>query len=98
MEAELAQKKMEPRIVLCAGLLVGAARSPVSADSRAPPKFKQRTTPTFKSKALKPDQKGSRDDIPGMAGLGTDVAVVCSSYWEAFMNMELSDLVKYGIV
>ncbi|TNN83549.1 Retinal cone rhodopsin-sensitive cGMP 3',5'-cyclic phosphodiesterase subunit gamma [Liparis tanakae] len=58
----------------------------VSADSRAPPKFKQRTTPTFKSKALKPEQKGSRDDIPGLADLGTDVAVVCPC--EALGDME----------
>uniref|UniRef100_A0A8C2WJX1 3',5'-cyclic-GMP phosphodiesterase n=1 Tax=Cyclopterus lumpus TaxID=8103 RepID=A0A8C2WJX1_CYCLU len=38
-------------------LLVGAATTP--ADRRAPPKFKQRTTRTFKSKAPKPGQKGS---------------------------------------
>lgn len=28
------------------------------ADKKAPPKFKQRTTRTFKSKAPKPGQKG----------------------------------------
>ncbi|RVE76458.1 hypothetical protein OJAV_G00007780 [Oryzias javanicus] len=66
------------------------------ADRKAPPKFKQRTTRTFKSKAPKPGQKGFGDDIPGMEGLGTDITVVCP--WEAFGDMELSDLAKYGIV
>uniref|UniRef100_A0A3Q4N041 Retinal cone rhodopsin-sensitive cGMP 3',5'-cyclic phosphodiesterase subunit gamma n=1 Tax=Neolamprologus brichardi TaxID=32507 RepID=A0A3Q4N041_NEOBR len=64
--------------------------------TKAPPKFKQRTTRTFKSKAPKPGQKGFGDDIPGMDGLGTDFTVVCP--WEAFGDMELSDLAKYGIV
>ncbi|CAB1341928.1 unnamed protein product [Coregonus sp. 'balchen'] len=36
------------------------------------------------------------DDIPGMEGLGTDIAVVCP--WEAYGDMELSDLAKYGII
>ncbi|TRY82166.1 hypothetical protein DNTS_009473 [Danionella cerebrum] len=36
------------------------------------------------------------DDIPGMEGLGTDFTVVCP--WEAFGDMELSDLAKYGII
>lgn len=36
------------------------------------------------------------DDIPGMEGLGTDITVVCP--WEAFGDMELSDLAKYGII
>ncbi|KAL3996365.1 collagen type VII alpha [Sarotherodon galilaeus] len=53
------------------------------ADKKAPPKFKQRAARTFKSKAPKPGQKGFGDDIPGM---------------EAFGDMELSDLAKYGIV
>ncbi|KAF1395138.1 hypothetical protein PFLUV_G00008440 [Perca fluviatilis] len=66
------------------------------ADRKAPPKFKQRTTRTFKSKAPKPGQKGFGDEIPGMEGLGTDITVVCP--WEAFGDMELSDLAKYGIV
>lgn len=96
------------------------------AEKKAPPKFKQRTTRTFKSKAPKPGQKGWEcqlshfsalksiqwinqtqnllyfsfssfgDDIPGMEGLGTDITVVCP--WEAFGDMELSDLAKYGIV
>ncbi|TRY66721.1 hypothetical protein DNTS_011638 [Danionella cerebrum] len=61
-----------------------------------PPKFKARTTRTFKSKAPKPGQKGFGDDIPGMEGLGTDITVVCP--WEAFGDMELSDLAKYGIL
>ncbi|XP_051239943.1 retinal cone rhodopsin-sensitive cGMP 3',5'-cyclic phosphodiesterase subunit gamma-like [Dicentrarchus labrax] len=66
------------------------------ADKKAPPKFKQRAARTFKSKAPKPGQKGFGDDIPGMEGLGTDITVVCP--WEAFGDMELSDLAKYGIV
>ncbi|RVE76430.1 hypothetical protein OJAV_G00007790 [Oryzias javanicus] len=72
------------------------AAVPTPADKKAPPKFKQRTTRTFKSKAPKPGQKGFGDDIPGMEGLGTDITVVCP--WEAFGDMELSDLAKYGIV
>ncbi|KAG5278821.1 hypothetical protein AALO_G00103110 [Alosa alosa] len=68
-----------------------------SADGKkGPPKFKQRAARTFKSKAPKPGQKGFGDDIPGMEGLGTDFTVVCP--WEAFGDMELSDLAKYGIV
>ncbi|KAB5517598.1 hypothetical protein PHYPO_G00168960 [Pangasianodon hypophthalmus] len=63
---------------------------------KGPPKFKQRQTRTFKSKAPKPGQKGFGDDIPGMEGLGTDFTVVCP--WEAFGDMELSDLAKYGII
>ncbi|XP_074520671.1 retinal cone rhodopsin-sensitive cGMP 3',5'-cyclic phosphodiesterase subunit gamma-like [Halichoeres trimaculatus] len=66
------------------------------ADKKAPPKFKQRAARTFKSKAPKPGQKGFGDDIPGMEGLGTDITVICP--WEAFGDMELSDLAKYGIV
>ncbi|TKS68057.1 Retinal cone rhodopsin-sensitive cGMP 3',5'-cyclic phosphodiesterase subunit gamma [Collichthys lucidus] len=71
-------------------------------DKKAPPKFKQRAARTFKSKAPKPGQKGFcffhrfGDDIPGMEGLGTDITVICP--WEAFGDMELSDLAKYGIV
>uniref|UniRef100_G3PTY2 3',5'-cyclic-GMP phosphodiesterase n=1 Tax=Gasterosteus aculeatus TaxID=69293 RepID=G3PTY2_GASAC len=66
------------------------------AEKKAAPKFKQRAMRTFKSKAPKPGQKGFGDDIPGMEGLGTDITVVCP--WEAFGDMELSDLAKYGIV
>ncbi|KAJ8383996.1 hypothetical protein AAFF_G00212400 [Aldrovandia affinis] len=69
---------------------------------KGPPKFKQRQTRTFKSKAPKPGQKGFGDDIPGMEGLGTDITVVCPDMvvcpWEAFGDMELSDLAKYGII
>lgn len=36
------------------------------------------------------------DDIPGMEGLGTDITVICP--WEAYGDMELSDLAKYGII
>uniref|UniRef100_A0A3P8ULT1 3',5'-cyclic-GMP phosphodiesterase n=1 Tax=Cynoglossus semilaevis TaxID=244447 RepID=A0A3P8ULT1_CYNSE len=58
----------------------------------APPKFKQKETRQFKSKAPKAGQKGF-DDVPGMDGLGE---VVCP--WEAFGDMELSDLAQFGIV
>lgn len=34
------------------------ADAPAPADKKAPPKFKQRTARTFKSKAPKPGQKG----------------------------------------
>uniref|UniRef100_A0A8D0A0K1 3',5'-cyclic-GMP phosphodiesterase n=1 Tax=Sander lucioperca TaxID=283035 RepID=A0A8D0A0K1_SANLU len=60
----------------------------------APPKFKQKETRQFKSKAPKAGQKGF-DDVPGMEGLG-DAAVVCP--WEAFGDMELCDLAQFGIV
>uniref|UniRef100_A0A3Q2PA99 3',5'-cyclic-GMP phosphodiesterase n=1 Tax=Fundulus heteroclitus TaxID=8078 RepID=A0A3Q2PA99_FUNHE len=63
---------------------------------KAPLKFKQRTIHTFKSKAPKPGQEGFGDDIPGMEGLGTDITVIC--LWEAFVDMELSDLAEYGIL
>ncbi|XP_039993043.1 ras association domain-containing protein 8-like isoform X2 [Xiphias gladius] len=60
----------------------------------APPKFKQKESRQFKSKAPKAGQKGL-DDVPGMDGLGgTDV--ICP--WEAFGDMELSDLAQFGIV
>ena len=49
------------------------------------------THPILSSSALR-----FGDDIPGMEGLGTDITVVCP--WEAFGDMELSDLAKYGIV
>uniref|UniRef100_A0A3P8RL93 3',5'-cyclic-GMP phosphodiesterase n=1 Tax=Amphiprion percula TaxID=161767 RepID=A0A3P8RL93_AMPPE len=61
----------------------------------APPKFKQKETRQFKSKAPKAGQKGFDNDVPGMEGLG-DSAVVCP--WEAFGDMELSDLAQFGIV
>ncbi|XP_044215434.1 retinal cone rhodopsin-sensitive cGMP 3',5'-cyclic phosphodiesterase subunit gamma-like isoform X1 [Thunnus albacares] len=61
----------------------------------APPKFKQKDSRQFKSKAPKPGQKGFDNDVPGMEGLG-DSAVVCP--WEAFGDMELSDLAQFGIV
>uniref|UniRef100_A0A4W6CWX3 3',5'-cyclic-GMP phosphodiesterase n=1 Tax=Lates calcarifer TaxID=8187 RepID=A0A4W6CWX3_LATCA len=61
----------------------------------APPKFKQKETRQFKSKAPKAGQKGFDNDVPGMDGLG-DSAVVCP--WEAFGDMELSDLAQFGIV
>uniref|UniRef100_A0A672FVT3 3',5'-cyclic-GMP phosphodiesterase n=1 Tax=Salarias fasciatus TaxID=181472 RepID=A0A672FVT3_SALFA len=60
----------------------------------APPKFKQKETRQFKSKAPKAGQKGF-NDVPGMEGLG-DAAIVCP--WEAFGDMELSDLAQFGIV
>uniref|UniRef100_A0A672Y2W8 3',5'-cyclic-GMP phosphodiesterase n=1 Tax=Sphaeramia orbicularis TaxID=375764 RepID=A0A672Y2W8_9TELE len=61
----------------------------------APPKFKQKETRQFKSKAPKAGQKGFDNDVPGMEGLG-DSAVICP--WEAFGDMELSDLAQFGIV
>uniref|UniRef100_A0A8P4KKR0 3',5'-cyclic-GMP phosphodiesterase n=1 Tax=Dicentrarchus labrax TaxID=13489 RepID=A0A8P4KKR0_DICLA len=61
----------------------------------APPKFKHKETRQFKSKAPKAGQKGFDNDVPGMEGLG-DSAVVCP--WEAFGDMELSDLAQFGIV
>nr|XP_046254075.1 retinal cone rhodopsin-sensitive cGMP 3',5'-cyclic phosphodiesterase subunit gamma-like [Scatophagus argus] len=64
------------------------------ASKAAPPKFKQKETRQFKSKAPKAGQKGF-DDVPGMDGLG-DAAVICP--WEAFGDMELSDLAQFGIV
>ncbi|KAI3360146.1 hypothetical protein L3Q82_014457, partial [Scortum barcoo] len=76
-------------------LAPGGATGPTTP-KKGPPKFKQRQTRTFKSKAPKPGQKGFGDDIPGMEGLGTDITVVCP--WEAFGDMELSDLAKYGII
>uniref|UniRef100_A0A3Q4ABK7 3',5'-cyclic-GMP phosphodiesterase n=1 Tax=Mola mola TaxID=94237 RepID=A0A3Q4ABK7_MOLML len=65
-----------------------------AAPVAAPPKFKQKEARQFKSKAPKAGQKGF-DDVPGMDGLG-DSAVVCP--WEAFGDMELSDLAQFGIV
>lgn len=44
---------------------------PAPTDKKAPPRFKQRTIRTFKSKAPRPGQKGFGEDIPGMEGLGT---------------------------
>ncbi|XP_075873755.1 retinal cone rhodopsin-sensitive cGMP 3',5'-cyclic phosphodiesterase subunit gamma-like [Nelusetta ayraudi] len=64
------------------------------ANKVTPPKFKQKESRQFKSKAPKAGQKGL-DDVPGMEGLG-DTAVVCP--WEAFGDMELSDLAQFGIV
>lgn len=46
--------------------------------------------------SLLPFDSSFGDDIPGMEGLGTDFTVVCP--WEAFGDMELSDLAKYGII
>ncbi|KAL4647896.1 retinal cone rhodopsin-sensitive cGMP 3',5'-cyclic phosphodiesterase subunit gamma [Arapaima gigas] len=77
-------------------LAIPASTAGPSTPKKGPPKFKQRTTRTFKSKAPKPGQKGFGDDIPGMEGLGTDITVICP--WEAFGDMELSDLAKFGII
>ncbi|XP_062404747.1 retinal cone rhodopsin-sensitive cGMP 3',5'-cyclic phosphodiesterase subunit gamma-like [Sardina pilchardus] len=66
------------------------------ANKAAPPKFKQKGEGrTFKSKLPKPGQKGFDNDVPGMEGLG-DSAIVCP--WEAFGDMELSDLAQFGLV
>ncbi|XP_041672329.1 retinal cone rhodopsin-sensitive cGMP 3',5'-cyclic phosphodiesterase subunit gamma-like [Cheilinus undulatus] len=69
-----------------------AAAAPGGAKA-APPKFKQKESRQFKSKAPKAGQKGF-DDVPGMDGLGAEV--ICP--WEAFGDMELSDLAQFGIV
>ncbi|XP_051920020.1 retinal cone rhodopsin-sensitive cGMP 3',5'-cyclic phosphodiesterase subunit gamma-like [Hippocampus zosterae] len=61
----------------------------------APPKFKKKETRQFKSKAPKAGQKGFDNDVPGMEVLG-DSAVICP--WEAFGDIELSDLAQFGIV
>uniref|UniRef100_A0A7N8XS21 Retinal cone rhodopsin-sensitive cGMP 3',5'-cyclic phosphodiesterase subunit gamma n=1 Tax=Mastacembelus armatus TaxID=205130 RepID=A0A7N8XS21_9TELE len=66
---------------------------------KGPPKFKQRAIRTFKSKAPILGQKGTKiiwRRHPGMEGLGTDFSVIWP--WEAFGDMELSDLAKYGIL
>ncbi|XP_012686119.1 retinal cone rhodopsin-sensitive cGMP 3',5'-cyclic phosphodiesterase subunit gamma-like [Clupea harengus] len=60
-----------------------------------PPKFKQKEGRQFKSKVPKPGQKGFDNEVPGMEGL-EDSAIVCP--WEAFGDMELSDLAQFGIV
>uniref|UniRef100_A0A672G1Q0 3',5'-cyclic-GMP phosphodiesterase n=1 Tax=Salarias fasciatus TaxID=181472 RepID=A0A672G1Q0_SALFA len=68
------------------------SKSAPGGSKAAPPKFKQKETRQFKSKAPKAGQKGF-NDVPGMEGLG---AIVCP--WEAFGDMELSDLAQFGIV
>uniref|UniRef100_A0A8C5D5A7 3',5'-cyclic-GMP phosphodiesterase n=1 Tax=Gouania willdenowi TaxID=441366 RepID=A0A8C5D5A7_GOUWI len=56
----------------------------------APPKFKQKETRQFKSKAPKAGQKG--EDL----NLNIYANVVCP--WDAFGDMELSDLAQFGLV
>uniref|UniRef100_A0A3B4FRU9 3',5'-cyclic-GMP phosphodiesterase n=1 Tax=Pundamilia nyererei TaxID=303518 RepID=A0A3B4FRU9_9CICH len=68
---------------------------PAEGSKPAPPKFKQKGSRQFKSKAPKPGQKGFDNDVPGMEEPG-DSAVVCP--WEAFGDMELSDLAQFGVV
>uniref|UniRef100_A0A3Q3KY15 Retinal cone rhodopsin-sensitive cGMP 3',5'-cyclic phosphodiesterase subunit gamma n=1 Tax=Mastacembelus armatus TaxID=205130 RepID=A0A3Q3KY15_9TELE len=70
-----------------------------AVEKKGPPKFKQRAIRTFKSKAPILGQKGTKiiwRRHPGMEGLGTDFSVIWP--WEAFGDMELSDLAKYGIL
>uniref|UniRef100_A0A672GJ15 3',5'-cyclic-GMP phosphodiesterase n=1 Tax=Salarias fasciatus TaxID=181472 RepID=A0A672GJ15_SALFA len=74
---------------------MNAAAAAAEGTKAAPPKFKQKETRQFKSKAPKAGQKGFGSDVPGMDGLG-DANVVCP--WEAFGDMELSDLAQFGIV
>uniref|UniRef100_A0A3P8RJT3 3',5'-cyclic-GMP phosphodiesterase n=1 Tax=Amphiprion percula TaxID=161767 RepID=A0A3P8RJT3_AMPPE len=74
---------------------LGCPAASAEGSKAAPPKFKQKETRQFKSKAPKAGQKGFDNDVPGMEGLG-DSAVVCP--WEAFGDMELSDLAQFGIV
>ncbi|KAJ8362461.1 hypothetical protein AAFF_G00373870 [Aldrovandia affinis] len=52
-------------------------------------------TRSFKSNAPKAGGKGFAGGIPGMDGLGAG-DVVCP--WEAFGDMEMSDLAAFGIV
>nr|XP_043894082.1 retinal cone rhodopsin-sensitive cGMP 3',5'-cyclic phosphodiesterase subunit gamma-like [Solea senegalensis]XP_043894083.1 retinal cone rhodopsin-sensitive cGMP 3',5'-cyclic phosphodiesterase subunit gamma-like [Solea senegalensis] len=73
---------------------MNAAVAEPESNTASPPKFKQKETRQFKSKAPKAGQKGF-DDVPGMDGLG-DAEVVCP--WEAFGDMELSDLAQFGVV
>ncbi|XP_058498970.1 retinal cone rhodopsin-sensitive cGMP 3',5'-cyclic phosphodiesterase subunit gamma-like [Solea solea] len=73
---------------------MNAAVAEPGSNQASPPKFQQKETRQFKSKAPKAGQKGF-DDVPGMDGLG-DAEVVCP--WEAFGDMELSDLAQFGVV
>ncbi|KAF4080124.1 hypothetical protein AMELA_G00166990 [Ameiurus melas] len=75
---------------------MNAMDAPAPTDKKGPPRFKQRIVRTFKSKAPRPGQKGFGEDIPGMEDLGTDFTVICP--WEAYGDMELCDLAKYGIL
>ncbi|KAM7424746.1 hypothetical protein PAMA_000886 [Pampus argenteus] len=85
--------KHQPNTNQHAEMNAAAAAAPGGMKA-APPKFKQKESRQFKSKAPKAGQKGF-DDVPGMDGLG-DAAVICP--WEAFGDMELSDLAQFGIV
>ncbi|CAL9701240.1 unnamed protein product [Knipowitschia caucasica] len=60
----------------------------------AAPKFDQKEVRQYKSKAPKAGHKRF-DDLPGLDGLG-GAEVVCP--WEAFGDVELSDLAQFGIV
>uniref|UniRef100_A0AAQ4P860 Retinal cone rhodopsin-sensitive cGMP 3',5'-cyclic phosphodiesterase subunit gamma n=1 Tax=Gasterosteus aculeatus aculeatus TaxID=481459 RepID=A0AAQ4P860_GASAC len=71
-------------------LLPSSSRGPLVL-SRA-----RRPNPARRADFSSSDPRRFGDDIPGMEGLGTDITVVCP--WEAFGDMELSDLAKYGIV
>ncbi|XP_060924840.1 retinal cone rhodopsin-sensitive cGMP 3',5'-cyclic phosphodiesterase subunit gamma-like [Limanda limanda] len=75
---------------------MNAAVAAPGGNKAAPPTFKQKETRQFKSKAPKAGQKrGGFDDVPGMESLG-GAEVVCP--WEAFGDMELSDLAQFGLV
>uniref|UniRef100_A0A674NNJ0 3',5'-cyclic-GMP phosphodiesterase n=1 Tax=Takifugu rubripes TaxID=31033 RepID=A0A674NNJ0_TAKRU len=70
----------------------------LSLTKAAPPKFKQKESRQFKSKAPKAGQKGF-DDVPGMDGLGGNSRSRRRHLpLEAFGDMELSDLAQFGIV
>uniref|UniRef100_A0A674PR59 3',5'-cyclic-GMP phosphodiesterase n=1 Tax=Takifugu rubripes TaxID=31033 RepID=A0A674PR59_TAKRU len=80
--------------------LIKSASSVEGADGAkaAPPKFKQKESRQFKSKAPKAGQKGF-DDVPGMDGLGGNSRSRRRHLpLEAFGDMELSDLAQFGIV
>ncbi|CAJ1075133.1 hypothetical protein L3Q82_014143 [Xyrichtys novacula] len=68
----------------------------VTGPGSGPPKFKQRSSRTFKSKPPKRGVIGFGEDIPGMEGLGIDITVICP--WEAYSHLELHELAQYGII
>ncbi|XP_061670296.1 retinal cone rhodopsin-sensitive cGMP 3',5'-cyclic phosphodiesterase subunit gamma-like isoform X2 [Syngnathoides biaculeatus] len=81
--------------------MLPAPRSEMNAGSAEPksananlPKPKEKEMRLFKSKVPKAGQKRF-DEVPGMDGIG-DAEVVCP--WEAFGEMDLSDLAQFGIV
>ncbi|XP_072321667.1 retinal cone rhodopsin-sensitive cGMP 3',5'-cyclic phosphodiesterase subunit gamma-like [Eucyclogobius newberryi] len=64
------------------------------AKKATPPEFKQKENRQFRSKAPKAGHKGF-DEAPGVDALG-GAEVVCP--WDAFGDVELTDLAQFGIV